>query len=173
MRARAISAMPADRHATGFSTRALTEVELVWIEKRMEHRLRFGKQVSEHSIDKQRRVVSFAPGRVFALVRWQSNAFRTVFSSMDIVRAIGPGEAYKTLPFVRPGGDILLHVEGSTNVERVLRMIDAIDLAQIDPTDVSPDYWQEVHKRLAGRLEPHRYTYTRHNAWLARREANR
>jgi hypothetical protein len=139
MKARVTSARQTGQHASGFSTNSLTEVELFWIEKRMEHWLRFG----------------------------------TVFSHIDIVRAIAPGQAYQTLLFVRPGGDILLHVEGSPKVERVLRIIDAVELAQIDPAEVSPDYWREVHNRLAARLEPHRYTSTRHRAWLARREADR
>jgi Protein of unknown function (DUF2840) len=172
MTARANSARNTGQRASDFSTSALTEVELAWIEKRMEHWLRFGKHVAERIIDAQRRVVSFAPGSVFAFVRWQSNDFGTVYSRIDIVRAIAPSEAHQPLPFVRPGGDILLHVEGLSKVERVLRIIDAIDLAQMDPAEVSPDYWTEVHNRLAARFEPRRYSFTRHNAWLARREAD-
>ncbi|MHC2255631.1 hypothetical protein ACVILK_005323 [Bradyrhizobium embrapense] len=30
---------------------------------------------------------------------------------MDIVRAVEPGQRYQTLPFVRPGGEILLRVD--------------------------------------------------------------
>ena len=37
-------------------------------------------------------------------------------SRLDIVRAVAPGEPYQTLPFVRPGGDILLKVQGWPDV---------------------------------------------------------
>ena len=48
-----------------------------------------------------------------------SNDFGTVVSRIDIVRAVAPGEAYQTLPFVRPGGEILLRISGWPKVERV------------------------------------------------------
>ena len=44
---------------------------------------------------------------MFAFVRWASNDFGTIVSRMDIVRAVEPGVPYQTLPFVRPGGEIL------------------------------------------------------------------
>ena len=53
-------------------------------------------------------------------MRWASNDFGTIVSRIDIVRAIDRGESYQTLPFVRPGGDILLRINGWPKVERVL-----------------------------------------------------
>lgn len=150
-----------------------TQVELVWIEKQIEHWLRFGHQAGERIIDRRRRVVSFAPGSVFAFVRWQANDYGTVLSRIDIVRAVEPGETYQTLPCVRPGGDILLHVDGWPKVARVLQAIDAIDALDIDPCDVPPDYWRHVHNRMTARLEPRRYTPTRHTAFLKRRRVGR
>ena len=49
---------------------ALTLVELIWLEKRIEHWIRFGRVVEERILDRHRRVVCFAPGSVFAFVRW-------------------------------------------------------------------------------------------------------
>ena len=46
----------------------LTHVELVWIKKRIENRIRFGRIAEQHVIDRQRRVVSFAAGSIFAFV---------------------------------------------------------------------------------------------------------
>lgn len=146
-----------------------TQVELTWIEKRIEYWIRFGRQVGERIIDRRRRIVSFAPGSVFAFVRWASNEYGTVQSSIDILRAVQPGEPFQTLPFVRPGGDILLHIQGWSKVERVLQTIDAIE---INPADVPPDYWRHVHNRIAARMDPRRYTPARHSAWLKRREAS-
>jgi hypothetical protein len=152
-------------------TAELTYVELTWLEKRIEHWIRFGRIVSEKVLDRHRRVVSFAPGSVFALVRWASNDFGTVISRIDIVRAVGPGEAFSTLPFVRPGGDILVRISGWPKVERVLQVIDAMEAVGIDPIDAAPDHWQHVHNRLTASEEPRPYTRTHHSAWILRRRA--
>lgn len=152
-------------------TPELTYVELTWLEKRIEHWIRFGKIVSEKVLDRRRRVVSFAPSSLFALVRWASNDFGTVISRIDIVRAVRPGEAYSTLPFVRPGGDILLRISGWPKVERVLQVIDAMEAAGIDPFDAAPDHWRHVHNRLTASEEPRPYTRTRHSAWILRQRA--
>ena len=152
-------------------TPELTYVELTWLEKRIEHWIRFGKIVSEKVLDRRRRVVSFAPSSLFAFVRWASNDFGTVISRIDIVRAVRPGEAYSTLPFVRPGGDILLRISGWPKVERVLQVIDAMEAAGIDPFNAAPDHWRHVHNRLTASEEPRPYTRTRHYAWLLRQRA--
>jgi len=59
----------------------LTHVDLTWLKKRIENWIRFGRIAEEHVIDLERRVVSFAPGSVFAFVRWASNDYGTVVSS--------------------------------------------------------------------------------------------
>lgn len=148
----------------------LTAVELVWIEKQTEHWVRFGREVREQIIDRRRRVLFFPPGAVFALVRWVSNAHGTVLSRLDILRAVGPGEACQTVPGVTPGGDILLRAEGWPKVERVLELIHAIEATGIDPADVSPDHWRHVHNRLAVGETPRRYSPLHHRAFLLRRE---
>lgn len=148
----------------------LTRVELTWIEKKVEYWIRFGKEKDEQILDRRRRVLSFTPNSVFAFVRWASNGHGTVISRIDIVRAITPGERYSTLPFVRPGGDILLKMESWPKVERVLQVIDAIEAAGIDPSEVSPHHWRHVHNRLAAGQEPRAYTVEQHRAILLRRE---
>src|SRR6202043_3286333 len=65
----------------------LTHVELVWIKKRTENRILFGRIEQEHRLDRQRRVVSFALGSIFAFVRWASNDYGTFLSRIDILRA--------------------------------------------------------------------------------------
>ena len=104
-----------------------TLVHLTWEEGRIEHRIRFGRTIYQRKIDRRSRVVGFAPNSVFAFVRWASNDYGTVVSRIDILRAIGRGEPFQTLPFVRPGGDLLLKLHGWPKVERVLQLIDAID----------------------------------------------
>lgn len=146
-----------------------TLVELTWREKRIEYWIRFGPHIYEHILDRHRRLVGFAPGTIFAFIRWAANDFGTVLSRIDIVRAIDRGEPFQTLPFVRPGGDILLKVEGWPKVARVLAVIDAIEALGIDACDVVPDHWRHVHQRIAAGLEPTPYTTDRHAAWLKRR----
>ena len=98
----------------------LTEVELTWIEKKLEHWIRFGRIAQDRILTRRTRVVSFRPGAIFAFVRWTANDYGTITSRIDVVRAVSPGEPYTTLPFVRPGGDILLHIESWPKVSQVL-----------------------------------------------------
>ncbi|QJX05003.1 DUF2840 domain-containing protein [Rhizobium brockwellii] len=147
----------------------LTKVELVWIEKQIEHWIRFGREVREQVLDRRRRILFFPSGAVFALVRWAANEHGTMLSRLDILRAVGPGEPCQTIPTVTPGGDILLRVDGWPRVERMLQLIDAIEAIGIDPAEVAPDYWRHVHNRLAVGETPRAYTTQRHRAFLLAR----
>ena len=147
----------------------LTHVELTWIEKKIEHWLRFGRRAEEKILDRRYSIVSFTPNSIFAFVRWASNDYGTIISRMDIVRAVEIGERCQTLPFVRPGGEILLRVDSWPKVERVLRAIDVIETLGVDPADVAPEYWRHLHNRLAAGHQPRAYTREQHAAWLKRR----
>jgi len=148
-----------------------TLVELTWRERRIEHWIRFGRESYEQIVDRRRRIVGFAPNSIFAFVRWAANDYGTIISRIDIVRAIVRGEPFSTLPFVRPGGDLLLKVEGWSKVERVLQIADAIEALGIDPADIAPEHWRHVHNRLTAGQEPRTYTDERHAAFLKRRSA--
>jgi hypothetical protein len=147
----------------------LTHVELLWLEKRIENWIRFGHPAQEQILDRRRRILSFVPGSLFAFVRWMSNDYGTVVSRIDIVRAVAPGQPCATVPYVRPGGDILLRLASWPKVERVLQIVDAIESLGIDPADAAPDYWQHVHNRLSVSETPRAYTRSRHQVWLHRR----
>jgi len=147
----------------------LTHVELIWLEKRIEHWIRFGRAVGEQILDRRRRILSFAPNSVFAYVRWVANDFGTVISRIEIVRAVAPGESFSTIGFVRPGGELLLRAAGWPKVQRVLQVIDAVEQAGVDPADACPDHWRHVHNRLTAGQEPRPYMLGRHRAWLLRR----
>ncbi len=146
-----------------------TLVELTFEKRKIEHWIRFGHKSYEQILDRRRSVVGFAPNAVFAFVRWAAGEHGTIISRLDIVRAIGRDEPCQTLPFVRPGGDILLRLDTWAKVERALQAIDAVEALGLDAADVSPDHWRHVHNRLTAGLEPDAYTPERHAAWLGRR----
>src|SRR5215472_15499673 len=140
----------------------LTTVELPWLERRIENHVRFGRPVSEKVLDRNRRVLSFAPGSVFAFVRWTSNDFGTVLSRVDILRAAIPGQRYSTVPWINPGGEILLRLSGWPKVERAVMQIEsagdehatsrrgAMGLMQI-----MPGTWVELSVRYGLGLDPY------------------
>lgn len=146
-----------------------TDVELLWQEGQIERWVRFGRPAAERIIDRRRRVLSFAPGAVFALVRWQANDFGTAQSRIDILRAVRPGEAFTTVPFVAPGGELLLHISGWPKVQRVLEAIDAVERAGVDPCLAAPEHWRHVASRIGAGEVPRTYAARRHRAWLLRR----
>ena len=147
----------------------LTRVELTWVEKKIEFWIRFGQEAGENILDRSRRTVSFRPGAVFAFVRWAANEYGTVHSRIDILRVTRSGEAYTTVPFVRPGGELYLSIQGWAKVRAVLAAIDMVEAAGVDPCDAAPDHWRHVHNRLSAGERPRPYTAERHAAWLKRK----
>lgn len=147
----------------------LTEIDLAWYRGVIERWIRFGEPVVERTLDRCRRTVSFAPGQVFALVRWQANDYGTVLSRIDILRAAAPGDTVSTVPCVRPGAEILLRLHGWPQVKRTLDLIAAIEAQEIDPCDVAPEYWRHAHNRLLTNERPRAYRHEQHHAWLLRR----
>lgn len=151
----------------------LTFVELTWKKGQIEQWIRFGDPVCEERLDPHRRRFGFAPGAIFGVNRWAANTYGTVLSRFDILRAARPGTPMQTLPYLRPGGNLLLSTHGWPKVERVLQAVDAIEALGIDPADASPDYWRHLHNRLATAQLAHFYTRLQHRAWLKRRSLGR
>lgn len=149
---------------------ALTEVEMTWIEGRHEQWIRFGRVASERILSRAARVAAFRPGAVFAFVRWTSNDFGTIHSTIAIAVAVAPGEPYATLPFVRPGAEILARIDGWPKVQKALEAIDAVEAVDIDACDAAPDHWRHVGNRIAAGLPFRPYSRDRHMAWLRRLE---
>ncbi|MEO3415009.1 DUF2840 domain-containing protein [Roseovarius sp. CAU 1744] len=147
----------------------LTFVELTWKEGQIEQWIRFGHLVCGELVGPHRRRFAFAPDAIFGVNRWAANTYGTVLSRFDILRAARPGTPMQTLPYLRPGGNLLLSTHGWPKVERVLQAVDAIEALDIDPADASPDYWRHLHNRLATAQPAHSYTRRQHRAWLKRR----
>lgn len=146
-----------------------TEIELIWIEKRLEHWIRFGRIADERIISRKTRIVTFRPDAIIAFVRWSANDYGTVHSRIDILRAVRAGEPYTTAPFVRPGGELLLSIQGWPKVRLCLEAIDQVEAEGLDPCDVAPEHWRHVHNRLSAGEPARDYTVLRHEAWLKRK----
>ena len=148
--------------------RAETQVELLWLEGQIERWIRFGRSTGERLIDRRRRIVTFAAGSVFAFVRWRAGDYGTVESRIAILRAVGPHEAFTTVPYVAPGAEVLLDIAGWPKVQAVLAAIDAVELTGVRPEDTALDHWRHVHSRILVGLAPRTYDRLRHRAWRLR-----
>lgn len=150
-----------------------TQVELIWLENQTERWIRFGRSTGERLVDRRRRIVAFAPGSVFAFVRWRAGEYGTTESRIVILRAVRPGEAFTTVPHVAPGAEVLLDIAGWPKVQKVLAAVDAVELVGVRPEDAAPDHWRHVHSRILVGLEPRTYDRLRHRAWRLRRSLGR
>jgi hypothetical protein len=148
---------------------ALTEVELIHLEGKIERWIRFGREAQERILDRRRRVLAFAPGAVFAFVRWASNDYGTIVSRIDVLRSVDAGRSLSTVPFVRPGAEILLRISGWPRVEQVLAAIDQVEALDVRAEDACPDHWRHVGNRIGSDKVARPYTADRHSAWLLRR----
>lgn len=148
---------------------ALTEVELLHVEGRVERWIRFGHPAGERVLDRYRRVLGFAPGAVFAFVRWAANDYGSAVSRIDVLRAVDPQDAISTVPFVTPGAEILLRLSGWPKVAQVLAAADQVEALGIAAEDACPDHWRHVGNRIVAGQPPRAYALDRHRAWLLRR----
>lgn len=150
----------------------LTHVDLTHVEGAVERWIRFGDHAAERIIDRRSRVLSFPANAVFAFVRWRAGEHGTVESRIDILRCVHAGQPYSAVPFVTPGGEILLRINGWRKVYHVLEAIDAVERLGIDPADAAPDHWRHVHNQLATGRKPRAYAPERHRAWLLRKRVS-
>ena len=114
-------------------------------------------------------MLSFAPGAVFAIVRWAAGDDGTAVSRIDVLRAVGPHAAFSTVPFVVPGVEILLRLSGWPKVAQVLAAVDQVEALGLAAEDACPDHWRHVGNRIAAGEPPRAYALDRHRAWLLRR----
>jgi hypothetical protein len=146
----------------------LTDVDLIWLEGRVERWIRFGWPVAERIIDRRRRVMSFQPGAVLALVHWEGGKYGTTVSRIWVLQTLRAGETGVPSPHVTPTVEVLLALKTWTKVEAVLVAIDAVEAIGLNPADVAPDHWRHVGHRIAVAQPPNPYTRARHRAWLMR-----
>lgn len=145
-----------------------TRIVLTYVPDRINVWLRFGRPRAELILDAWRRVIELSPHVLCCRVRWEANAFGTVEWRVSVFRTCAPGEPLQRIVGLAPGALLLLDAAGSMRVTEVMRLIDRMEAAGIDPADSSPDYWRVVHQRLCVRTPPPEYTHERHAAYLRR-----
>jgi hypothetical protein len=119
-------------------------------------RFRSDSPICDHTINRRRRIVTFAPGAVFGFIRWAANEHGTKVSRIDILRACADGEPRSTVPGVKPGAEILLRSFGWEKVQRALRAIDAVEALAFAPQEVCPDHWRHVHSSHGQKIKSKR-----------------
>ena len=75
------------------------------------HWIRFAARPGTQILDRNRRVVSFGPGAVFAPSSAGRRTHGMIISRIDICAWVAPGEL-SDAALRRPGGEILLKIEG-------------------------------------------------------------
>ena len=145
------------------------DVELIWLEGRVQRWIRFGRPIAERLIDRRRRVLSFASGAVFAVVHWEGGKYGTTLSRIWVLQVSSAGAPGVAVPHVTPGVEILLDLKSWTKVQAVLATIDAIEAQGLRPHSVAPDHWCHVGGRIAVAQTPSPYDRQRHRAWLMRK----
>ncbi|MEE9433725.1 MAG: DUF2840 domain-containing protein [Sphingorhabdus sp.] len=148
----------------------IVQVRLIWIEKRIQYWLRFGDPCSETIIDRRRKTAKFERDQILALVRWKSNDYGTVFSSLDILQCVSDDGDQLDIRCIRGAVRSLLHLTSWHRVKQVFEHIDAIEALGIAPTDVCADHWSHVQSRISSGDNPREYTTIRHKVWTERRE---
>jgi len=148
----------------------IVQARLIWIEKRIQYWLRFGDPCFETIIDRRRKTVQFKQHDIFALVRWKSNDYGTVFSALDILQCVSGDGDQLDIRCVRGAVQSLLHLSSWHRVKQVFEHIDAIEALGIVPQNVCPDHWSHVQSRISSGDSPREYTIIRHKIWTERRE---
>jgi hypothetical protein len=143
---------------------ALTWVELIDDEGRTERWIRFGCVVETHAVSRRNRFVAFAPGAVFAYVRWACGPRGALAARLDILQAVDRTGARVAFPGVTPGAVSLLRLNGWGRVRHALAVIDAVAETGVALEAVAPDHWRHVHNRMTAGLAPQAYTQVRHRA---------
>src|SRR5262245_21061221 len=144
-----------------------TRVMLSYVAKRLNIWLRFGHPRAELILDGWHCVVELPPHALCCRVHWAANMFGTQSWQLAVFQTGAPGEDLVRCEGVMPGATMLLEARRADDVRCVLRLIDDMEGAGIDPAHSAPDYWRVVHQRLCVREAPPAYTLARHQAHLA------
>ncbi|QLC24877.1 DUF2840 domain-containing protein [Parasphingopyxis algicola] len=143
---------------------ALTLVEITFYPEVINDWLRFGDPEAERIIDRRRSLAAFAPGSVFAYVRWHANDYGTADWRLYVLRAGGSDDMLDRVPGVRPGAEILCGLSGKAKVKRALDLIDDLEARGFNPAAISPAWWRVTGNRISVGLPVRPYGEYQHDA---------
>ena len=146
-----------------------TRVEIHYLPEFLNYWGRFGEPRHWQDRDRRRAFAYFAPGQVFGYVRWEANEYGTQLWRMFVVRAGNDVFPLDRIPGVTPGGEILLDLRGTDRVKKVLAVIDGLEERDLEPSEISPEYWIYVQNRVLTRLPIRPYDLDQHRAHLLRK----
>lgn len=156
--------------STPGSSPPLTRASVLFLPERANDWVRFGHAVAERTVDRRRRVLSFAADSVFGYVRWRANGFGTELWRAYVLRAGTPSDALQTVPGITPAADILVSTATEARVKQLLALIDALEAGGVAPQDAPESYWRVVQNRIATRLPLRVYGAAEHMATVSSRE---
>ena len=85
-------AFPGRRERVSMS-RSLTRATILFLEGKVNDRVRFGLAAGERILDRRCRIAMFAPGSLFGYVQWRANRFGTELWRLWVLRAGRAGGA--------------------------------------------------------------------------------
>ena len=133
------------------------------------HWIRFGMPDHEFDLDRRRAIAFFKPAKLFGYVRWLANIYGTQSWDFAVILTGEPTDRLGRFAGINPGGKILLHATGKVKVKRSLELIDALEDAGFDITNVSHAYFRHAHNRIAVGQPVRPYSAAQHAAFIAGR----
>jgi len=126
---------------------APTEVELYFLKGKVERWIRFGAPISERTLDRRRRIATFAPGAFSPSCAGLRTTTGRWFPDRYSAR-LPRGEACSTVPWAKPARKFCCGLSAGQGPARPesnrLRRG-----AGLPPQEICPDHWRHVHSRLA------------------------
>ena len=132
----------------------------------------FGAPDEWQALDRRRAIAGFAPGKLFAYVRWESGQFGTTSWTLTIGRTRQDGARLLPVPGIQPGINCLGLLYVKTFAKCGLKLIDEVEYWGFQPEDISPHWWRMACHRMRLNLPVRSYTLHQHDAFLKAKDLN-
>lgn len=147
----------------------LTRVHLHYGRDKFNYYIRFGTPKYRDEYNAREAYEYYVPGAIFGYIRWKTNDYGTESWHFFVLLSGDKSGNICSVPGIAPGAEVLVQVYGKTRVQRLFKIIDDIEHADIDPSDVAPCYWVQTNARIHSSLASLPYTPEQHHAWLLER----
>ena len=132
--------------------------------------IRFGEPKYRDEYSGREAYEYFQKGVVFGYIRWKANEHGTQDWRFFVLRGGNKAAPLCKIPGVSPGAELLADIAGKERVHRFFKVIDQIEQAEIECSDVADWYWIQVSSRINTALNPLSYTPAQHRAWMLERK---